>query len=149
MVATTPPTGNDMNSLPVKMQLGLAFGVLVAAVACIAALSLRSLSQSNERFAGYVRGAAERASLAVDVRIDANRRALGVRNSILARNSADRDTQIAAATTAHEVLQTDLKSLKIAVTGARDATDEERSKLAQIEKVEAVYSPIALGIVKL
>jgi len=40
-----------MKSLSVKMQLGIAFGVLVAAVACIAALSFRSLSQSNERFA--------------------------------------------------------------------------------------------------
>ena len=146
---TTPPTGNDMQSLSVKIQLGLAFGVLVAAVAGIAAMSLRSLSQSNERFAGYVRGAAARESLAIDVRIDANRRALGVRNSILARNPADRDAEIAVATTAHETLQTDMKSLKIAVTGAQDVTDEERSKFAQIEKVDAVYSPIALAIVKL
>ncbi len=138
-----------MKSLSVKMQLGLAFGVLVAAVAVIAALSLRSLSQSNERFAHYVGGAAERESLAVGVRIDANRRALAVRNSILAKNSADRDAEIAAATTAHEALQTDLKSRKIAVTGAEDATDEERSRFAQIERVEAIYSPIALGIVKL
>jgi len=138
-----------MKSLSVKMQLGLAFGVLVAAVACIAALSLRSLSQSNQRFAGYVRGAAERASLAVDVRIDANRRALAVRNSILAKTPADRDTEIAVATTAHETLQTDLKSLQIAVTGAQDATDDERAKFAQIEKVEAIYAPIALAIVKL
>jgi len=52
-------------------------------------------------------------------------------------------------TTAHETLQTDLKSLKIAVTGAQDATDDERSKFAQIERVAAVYSPIALAIVKL
>jgi methyl-accepting chemotaxis protein len=138
-----------MNSMTVKKQLALGFGVLVAVVAVIAALSLRSLSQSNERFSNYVVGAAERESLAIDARIAANRRAIAVRNLVLVKTAPDRDAEYAAATKAHEDLQASLKALKDAVAGAADATDRERALVADIEKVETVYSPIALDIVKL
>jgi methyl-accepting chemotaxis protein len=138
-----------MKNLSIKKQLLFAFGLLAILVLIVSALAMRGLSSSNDQFAHYVSGAAERESLAVDVRIAANRRAIAVRNLVLVKTPAERESERAAAVAAHESLQASLKSLKDAVAAAPDATDRDRSLTSVIDKVESAYSPVALAIVKL
>jgi len=66
-----------MNALSVKKQLMFAFAALVAAVVLVSVVALRNLAGADARFSGFVHGINERESMAVDVRIDANRRAIG------------------------------------------------------------------------
>jgi len=138
-----------MKQLSVKKQLSLAFGALAALVLLVSLLALRSLGGANERFSNYVHGVAERESLATDVRGAANRRAMAVRNLVLVKTPADRDSEKAAAVKGHEDVQANLKALKDAVARASDATEQDRALAAEIEKVEASYGPVALAIVKL
>jgi methyl-accepting chemotaxis protein-1 (serine sensor receptor) len=138
-----------MQYLSVKKQLTLAFGALVVLVLLVSLLALRSLGQSNERFANYVNGASEREGLAVEVRAAANRRALAVRNLVLVKTAEDREAEKAATVKGHEDVQLRLKALKDAVGPTTDATEQDRALVADIDKVEARYGPVALAILKL
>jgi len=138
-----------MKNLSVKKQLSLAFGALAVLVLLVSLVALRGLSGANDRFAGYVSGAAERESMAVDVRIFANRRAIAERNLVLVKTDAEREAERVVATKAHEDLHASLKSLKDAVAAAADVTERDRTLVAAIDKIETAYTPVALAIVKL
>lgn len=74
-----------MKNLSIKKLLSLAFGALALLVLTVSLFALYGLSGANDRFSGYVHGAAERESLATDVRSLANRRAIGVRDMVLVK----------------------------------------------------------------
>jgi len=155
MTASSPPNPStpsglkNMKNLTVKKQLSLAFGALAVLVLVVSLLGLRSLSGANDRFSGYVSGPAERESLATDVRIFANRRAIGVRDMVLVKTPADRESAKTMAFKAHEDLQASLKALKAAIAGAADATERDRTLVAAIDEVESQYGPVAVAIVDL
>jgi methyl-accepting chemotaxis protein len=138
-----------MKNLSIKKQLSFAFGALAILVLLVSLFALRGLSGANDRFSGYVNGAAERESLAVDVRVLANRRAIGVRDMVLAKAAADRESAKTMAVKANEELQASIKALKDAVAAASDATERDRALVGAIDKVESQYLPVALGIVEL
>ncbi|MEP7295555.1 MAG: methyl-accepting chemotaxis protein [Burkholderiales bacterium] len=138
-----------MNNLTVKKQLSLAFGALAILVLAVSLLALRGLSAANERFSGYVSGAAERQNLATDVRILANRRAIGVRDMVLVKTAADRESAKTMAVKANEDLKASLKALNDAAATAADATERDRALVAAIDKVESQYGPVAVAIVEL
>jgi methyl-accepting chemotaxis protein-1 (serine sensor receptor) len=140
---------DNMNAMSIKKQMALAFGVLAAIVALISALALRDLGQVNDRLAGYIAGPGERAALASAVRSAASQRAIAVRNLVLVKSDGDRAAETAEANSAHQRVQTELQSLQKAVTGARDATDRDRAMVAEIERIETTYAPVALAIVQL
>jgi len=138
-----------MNNLSVKQQLSLAFGALAILVLLVSLIALRGLSGANDRFSGYVSGAAERENLATAVRIFANRRAIGVRDMVLVKTAADRESAKTMAVKANEDLKASLKALKEAVAGAADATERDRTLVSAIDKVESQYGPVAVAIVEL
>jgi methyl-accepting chemotaxis protein-1 (serine sensor receptor) len=138
-----------MKNLTVKQQLSLAFGALAILVLMVSAFALHGLSGANDRFSGYVNGPAERENLATEVRIMANRRAIGVRDMVLVKTAADREAAKTMAVKAHEDLQASLKALKEAVASAADATERDRTLVSTIDKVESQYGPIAVAIVDL
>jgi methyl-accepting chemotaxis protein len=138
-----------MNKLTVKQQLSLAFGSLAALVLLVSFFALHGLSTASDRFSGYVHGAAERESLATDVRILANRRAMGVRDMVLVKTDADRQAAKAMAVQAHEELQATLKALKDDVAHAADADNHDRALVDAIDQVELRYEPVAVAIVQL
>ncbi len=138
-----------MTSMSVKRQLTLGFGGLAAGVALVSALGVQALSASNNRFTDYLRLPAARVDLATDLRIAANHRAIGVRNMVLARTSAERDAEKAEALVGHDGVHKDLAALKEAVATAGDVTGRDRAMVADIENVEAAYGPVAEAIVKL
>jgi len=138
-----------MNHLSVKKQLTFAFGALAGAVLIVSLTALHGLSDTNTRFTQYVDGVAKRESLAVDVRIKANRRAIGVRDMVLVKTATDRESAKTMAVKANEDLQISLKALKESVATAPDATDRDRSLVDAMDKVESKYRPVAVAIVEL
>ena len=136
-----------MNALSVKKQLMFAFAALVAAVVLVSVVALRNLAGADARFSGFVHGIKERESMAVDVRIDANRRAIGVRDMVIVKDAADIEASKKMALDAHAAIGSHLKRLSDAVAAAPDATPRERELLAHIVQVEAKYGPVAAHIV--
>jgi methyl-accepting chemotaxis protein len=140
---------NDMKNLTLKKQLSMAFGLLTLLVMLVSILGLSSLSGANNRFSGYLSGPAAREGLATDVRIMANRRAIGVRDMVLVKSPADRESAKTMAVKANEDLQAKLKALKAAIASGAEVTERERILFGEIEKVESRYEPVAVAIVAL
>eukprot|EP01031_Cornospumella_fuschlensis_P000961 gene961-1207_t len=86
-----------MRTLTVRQQLMTAFGAMTVIVLLVSLLGLRNLSGANDRFSGYIHGAAERESMTTQVRALANRRAIGVRDMVLVSTDADRESAKAMA----------------------------------------------------
>ena len=75
--------------LRVKIKLMLGFALLAAIVLLVSALSLHSLSRSNDRFADYLGGEALRERLTTSIRGAATRRAIAARNLVLVTEPSD------------------------------------------------------------
>lgn len=138
-----------MKHLTIKMQLTLAFATLVGALMLIGSIALYNQSALNNRFSGYVEGIEARGTLVVDVRVQANRRALGVRDMTLVKTDADRASAKEMAVKANETLHASLQALQAAAAAAPDLSDRERSLLSTLNDIEAQYEPVALAIVNL
>jgi methyl-accepting chemotaxis protein len=138
-----------MKTFSVKKQLSLAFGALSIMVLGVSLLSLHDLSESHDRFSGYVSGPGERAILGNNVLDFANQRAIGVRDMVLVKSDAERASAKTRAAAGHEGLQKSLKALNEAVESSSDTTERDRAMIAAINKVESKYGPIALSIVEL
>ncbi len=137
-----------IDNMTVRARLALAFGVLAALVLVVAALSLKSLSDANDRFTNYVRGINARAMMANGVRTAVDRRAIAVRNLVLVTRPDDLAAEKVAVTQAHEDVQTRLAKLK-EMAQAPGVPEEVRARIGAIDQVEQAYSPIAVAIVKL
>ena len=138
-----------MKHLSVKTQLVIAFGALIAILLLVSLLALHGISGARDRFSEYVEGAAEREALAWRVRAHANRRALAVRDMVLAKTAADRDVARSTAGKSNEELRATLVLLESSAAKASDATERDRTMVAAIKKVEAAYEPVALAILDL
>ncbi len=135
--------------LKVKTQLGLAFGALVFMVLVVSLLSLRSLGSANENFAGYVQGVEAQSDLASGMRDAVSRRAIAVRNLVLVTDRQESDKEIALVRKADDDVQTDLAALKRAIAQDTSAPDSTRRLLGDLERIEAVYGPVARDIVRM
>ncbi len=137
------------HDLTVRAQLTAAFGILVALVALVSAVAVRSLSATHEDFSGYVNEQAVRMDLANDVLDAANARAIAARNLVLVTDAKDKEGEKAAVEAAHAKMGATVDKLKKALAQGASVTAEERRNFEAIESVEAKYGPVALGIVKL
>ncbi|MDN3923311.1 methyl-accepting chemotaxis protein [Roseateles violae] len=136
-----------LNDLRMKSKLMLGFALLAAVVLLVAAMALSSLGRANSRFSEYLDGVAARELLATDVRAAANRRAIAARNLVLVSQAADRETEKAAVTQAHEDMKKAVVRLKGALEAAGDIGPRDRAMVAEIEKVEEKYGQVAQAIV--
>jgi len=137
-----------LDNMTVRAKLTGTFGLLAVLMTLVAGLSLKSLSDANDRFANYVRGINARAMMANSVRTAIDRRAIAVRNLVLVTKPDDLATEKAAVTRAHEDVQTRLATLK-EMARAPGVTEAVRAKIGAIDQAEQAYAPIALAIVKL
>lgn len=124
----------------------MAFGLLALLVLLVSFLAMLGLNGERERFSGYVNDISARESLAFDVRIYANKRAIAVRDMVLLKDSGERESAKAIAIQAHKDMHASLDALKLKT--AHDS-EKERTMVAAIDKVEAAYAPVALAIVQL
>ncbi|HEX7686536.1 MAG TPA: methyl-accepting chemotaxis protein [Burkholderiaceae bacterium] len=134
------------SDLRVKTKLILGFSVLAAVVVLVSVLALRSLGRADDRLSGYLSGIAQRERLAQEIRAAADARAIAARNLVLVTEPSDIALEKAAVTASHAEVGAALARLKAAVAAAPDATARERALLADIERIESQYGPVALDI---
>ncbi len=132
--------------LRVKTKLMLGFALLAAIVLFVSALSLRSLGRSNDRFADYLGGVAQRERLATEIRGAATRRAIAARNLVLVTEAKDTALEKADVLAADADVVAGFDKLKAAVATMPDVTDRDRAMLADMVGVESRYSPVAHDI---
>ncbi|WP_236079209.1 methyl-accepting chemotaxis protein [Paraburkholderia nemoris] len=123
--------------------------MLSVVVVVVSGLSLKALSDSTDGFSNFVHGINARADMAVQVRTAVDRRAIAARNLVLVTKPQDLEIEKADVTRAHEDVQTDLKKLNDMIASATDTSEKARSLVAEINRVEAAYGPVALNIVNL
>ncbi|MBN3761916.1 methyl-accepting chemotaxis protein [Burkholderia sp. Ac-20365] len=134
------------NELNVKTKLTLGFALIAMMTMIVSAFSLKALDDANRRFRDYLRGASARADMVMQVRTAVDRRAIAARNLVLVAKPADIDKEKAAVTQAHEDVQNRLRTLK-AMSAASDAPETTRNLVAEIDRIEGQYGPVALAIV--
>ncbi len=138
-----------LGNLSIKGKLTTAFAILAGAVLGVCALSITALSSEHEAFSGYVNENAARLALANEALAAANARAISARNLVLVTAQADRSTEKAAVTAAHQKVGDSLKKLDAALASTSDVTPQERELFARLKEVESRYGPLALAIVGL
>ena len=138
-----------LKNLTIKTKLIAGFGMLSVVVVVVSGLSLKALSDSTDGFSNFVHGINARADMAVQVRTAVDRRAIAARNLVLVTKPQDLEIEKADVTRAHEDVQTDLKKLNDMIASATDTSEKARSLVAEINRVEAAYGPVALNIVNL
>jgi methyl-accepting chemotaxis protein-1 (serine sensor receptor) len=137
-----------LNQFSIKAKLIAGFGTLSLIVVAVAGLSLKSLSDSTDGFSSFVRGINARADMAVQVRTAVDRRAIAARNLVLVVKPEDLDMEKALVARAHEDVAANLKKLNEMVK-ATDASEKARSLVAEMNRVETAYAPVATDIVGL
>lgn len=137
-----------MNNLTVKAKLTWAFGGLALLVLLIAALSIKSLGDANERFESYVDGVRARADTAHLVREAIDLRAIAARNLVLVSNPTDQNVEKAVVTKAHADVGTHLTKLR-KLAELPGTSEEAKKMVAEIADIEHAYSPVALSIVEM
>ncbi len=135
-------------NMRVKTKLAIGFGALTGAVLIVAALSIGALSEANKRFTSFLDKIDARANLAQSIRTALDRRAIAARNLVLVNTPADIELEKAAVTQAPADVQRDLREFNAMVAGADDITPRS-ARVTEINRVEALYGPVTLGIVDL
>ncbi len=136
-------------SLSIRTRLTLAFSALTLLVVTVAGLSLAALSSANGRFTSYTDGINARATTATAVRTAVDRRAIAARNLVLVTKPADLAIEKAEVLKSHQDVQASLKKLNTMIASATDSTPKARALIAEIDRVERAYGPVALDIVDL
>jgi methyl-accepting chemotaxis protein len=136
----------NFRAMTVKAKLTTGFGVITAMVMVVSGFSLKALNDSNERFRDYLNGVNARADMTTQVRTAVDRRAIAARNLVLVTKPADVEMEKAAVTQAHEDVQNRLRQLK-ELSKAAGVSDKTRGMVANIERIEGQYGPVALAIV--
>jgi methyl-accepting chemotaxis protein len=134
--------------MTVRLQLGLAFGALTLLMVVVSMLSLRALGEANADFSEFVHEQVQKDRLSVDVRVAANRRAISIRNLMLADEPAERAAEMKALAATQEDLAKALTQLAQRVragTGGEGAA-RERELVADMERIETAYAPVARAV---
>jgi methyl-accepting chemotaxis protein len=139
----------NLRQMTVKAKLSAGFGVLAAIVLVVSGLSVKALNDSNDRFSSYVAGISARAEMAERVRTAVDRRVIASNNLVLLTKPADLETEKAAVIEAQNDVQSRLRKLNEMMDGATDTSEKARSLVAEINRIEATYGPVAQAIVNL
>ncbi|WP_429499777.1 methyl-accepting chemotaxis protein [Robbsia andropogonis] len=139
----------NLANMTIKNKLIAGFGVLALLVMIVSAMSLRALGWATDGFSHFVDGVSARADVASQFRTAVDRRAIAARNLVLVTKPADVALERTAVQQAQGDVVDRLKQLTDMINNARDASDKARSLVAEMNRIEALYSPVALKIVSL
>ena len=137
-----------MKTVTIRAKLGLVFSCMAVAVVLISFLALHLQGAANARFENYVHGIGARAELAHAVREAVDLRAVSVRNLVLVTKEEDTALEKKTVVGAHENVGRYLTQLK-QLSQQEGVTEEARTKIREIERIESLYGPVALQIVDL
>jgi methyl-accepting chemotaxis protein len=140
-----------LTTLLVRTKLVLGFGTMVFIILMASALSVISLNESNLRFSSYVDGLDKRMGLMNDLLLAAQQRAISARNLVLVTSATDRQSEADTINAEHQNVKRFLSELVAGVNALPPSanSDTARNLLAEIEKIEKVYGPVALEITRL
>ena len=133
----------------IRTRLAVAFGATCSIVVVMAGVAIASLVDNNESFRDFVGGVNARAQKAEQVRQAVDERAIAARNLVLVTAPADVQHEKTAVTTAHEKVARTLKELRAMVDADTTVPAEVRALVAEMERIEQAYTPVALGVVEL
>ncbi|WP_347558652.1 methyl-accepting chemotaxis protein [Robbsia sp. KACC 23696] len=136
-------------NMSIKNKLIAGFGVMALLVMIVSTMSLRALGWATDGFSGFVDGVNARADVASQFRTAVDRRAIAARNLVLVTKQDDVSLERAAAEQAQGDVMARLKQLDDMVTKANDTSDKAKALVAEMNRIEALYSPVALKIVGL
>ena len=137
-----------MKKTTVRAQLGWAFGGLALLVLLVAVFAIKGLHDANLRFDNYVHGMGARMNSALEAQVAVQRRAVAVRNMVLQTKPENVAAEKQVAMQAHAEVENQLQKLKTLAQGA-GVTEEARRRVAEIDRIEQQYAPVALAIVDL
>ncbi len=137
-----------MTNLSVRAKLSLAFAGLSLAVILISLLALKTLGDANARFESYVEGIGARANTAHLVREAVDARAVAARNIVLSTKPQEIAAEKVAVMAAHAAVDAHLSELK-KLASQEGTSEKARTLIAEIDRVERLYGPVALSIVDL
>jgi methyl-accepting chemotaxis protein-1 (serine sensor receptor) len=138
-----------LKNITIKNKLIAGFGLMAVLVLVIAGMSLRALSTATDGFSHYVNGINARADVADQLRAAVDRRAIAARNLVLVKTPADIEIEKADVLRAYEDVQAKLKQLKDMIAAATDTSEKALSLVAEMDRVEGLYGPVATNIVGL
>lgn len=138
----------NLQTLSLRAKLGYSFALMTLLILLVSGFAIKALYEEKTDFHDFVTGINARAQLAQKIRTAVDRRAVAARNLALATKPADRELEKAAVTQAHDDVQKRLSDLKKAVDQPGIPTNV-KALVADIEKIEQSYGPVALGIVDL
>jgi methyl-accepting chemotaxis protein-1 (serine sensor receptor) len=134
--------------MTVRAKLAWAFGGLAMMVLLVSGFALKTLADANNQFENYVKGINARATLAAGVRHAIDRRAISARNLVLVTSPDDVVVEKDLVTGAHKDVTEKMAKLK-EMAGAPDVSQDGRRLIAQMDKIEQSYAPVALSIVEM
>ncbi len=138
----------SFNNMTVRAKLTMAFGGLALLVFLVSGFAVKALGDLNAQFEGYINGVNARTQLAAEVRTAVDGRAIAARNLVIVTSPQDMAIEKAAVEKAHQDVTTKLAKLK-AMAEVPGVSPEARRMIGEIDKVEQLYAPVALGIVDL
>ena len=137
----------NFSRISIKSKLLGGFSVLAAMVIIVSILALNALNTSTEGFSRYVSGTKARADIATDIRTSVDRRALAARNLVLVTTPEDVALEKAAVIAAGDDVKTNLAHLDEMIAKGNDIPEQAKQLVAEINRVEASYGPVAAAIV--
>jgi methyl-accepting chemotaxis protein len=139
----------SLNKLTFKGLLIFAFGLLALMVFAVSLIGLRALSQTGDNLTEYSETVVAQENLATAIAAAVNRRAIAARNLVLVSTPEDMASEKSAVLQAHQDAQDALRKLNESLKADVNATAEERGLINELNRVEGLYGPVALDIVKL
>ena len=135
----------SVKNMTVFAKVASTFGALALAVLLISAFALKLLADANQRFESYINGINARAVHIQQVREAIDRRAISARNLVLVVKPDD----VALEKSIVNEAEAQVTHLLAQLTQDKDVSDESCRLIAEINRIEQAYSPVALGIVDL
>jgi len=117
-------------------------------VLLVSGFAANMLNDANSRFDSYINGVNARAQMAAGVRQAVDSRAIAARNLVLVTRPEDLAIEKSNVLQAHKDVTQRMAKLK-EMAKAADVADEARRLIAEIDKIEQSYAPVAMGIVEL
>jgi len=139
----------NFDQMKVKAKLALGFGVLSVVVFIVSGLSLKALSESNDRFSSYVHGINGRAEVVQSFRAAVDAGAIATRNLVLVTKPIDIEIEKAVIDQAQSDVNKQLLKFNEMVAATDNITQNARNLAAELNRAEALYRPVVADIVNL
>jgi len=133
----------------IRTKLSVTFAMLATLVVLVAGIAITALADANDHFSGYVHGLRARGDLAESFRMAVDERAIAVRNLVLVSKPEDLAVEKSRVIEAHARVGKTLAQLKELLAATSDVSEKGRALVAEMDKTEVAYSPVALSIVDL